>query len=383
MYDAIIVGARCGGSPTAMLLARKGHRVLLVDRAHFPSDTLSTHFIQQPGVALLSRWGFVEPLLAAGTPPITRAAIGSLEVAPTIEIPEIHGMPATLAPRRTVLDKLLVDGARDAGAEMREGFTFEDIVVEENRVAGITGREADGKSVTESARIVIGADGRHSSFAKKVGAENVEYAPPLTCGYYSYWSGVPSDSAEVYFGDKASHIVFPTNDGLTVVIALWPLARFAEVRRDLEGHYMAALDSAPLLAERIRSGQREERILGTGLLDNFLRRPIGPGWALVGDAAYYKDPTPAEGITDAFTAADALSEAVDSFLTGLRPEDETLNDYQRQRNEAALPHFRLCMSISSFETPIEKRAADFAENAALLYMEALAISQAAQQATPA
>lgn len=383
MYDAIIVGARCGGSPTAMLLARKGHRVLVVDRARFPSDTLSTHFIQQPGVALLARWGFVEPLLAAGTPLIKKASVGSLEVAQTIEIPEIEGVPGTLAPRRTLLDKLLIDGARDAGAEVREGFTFEDLVVEEGRVTGISGRQADGQNVTESARIVIGADGRNSSFAKKVGAENSEYAPPLTCGYYSYFSGVPSDSAEVYFGDKATHIVFPTNDGLTVVIALWPVARFSEVRRDAEGQYMAALDAAPLLAERIRSGRREERISGAGDLDNFLRRPIGPGWALVGDAAHYKDPTPAEGITDAFTSADALSEAVDSFLTGQRPEEESLTDYHRQRDEAALPHFRLVLSISSFETPVDKRAADFSENAALLYMEALAISQTTQQATPA
>lgn len=383
MYDAIIVGARCAGSPTAMLLARKGHRVLLVDRAHFPSDTLSTHFIQQPGVALLARWGLLEPLLAVGTPPVAKAAVGSIDAVSPFEIPEVPGVPGPLAPRRTILDKLLVDGAKQAGAELREGFTFQDLVIEDGRVTGITGRGEDGQSITESARIVIGADGRNSSFASKVGAERVEEVPPLTCGYYSYWSGVPSDSAEVYFGAERSHIVFPTNDGLTVVIALWPVERFSELRRDAERHYTAAVETAPLLSDRIRSGKREERIFGTGELDNFLRRPVGPGWALVGDAGYHKDPTPADGISDAFTAADTLSEAVDSILAERSPEDESLASYQRQRDETALPHFRLCMSISSFETPIEKRAADFAENAALSYLEALAISQTTQQATPA
>jgi flavin-dependent dehydrogenase len=214
-----------------------------------------------------------------------------------------------------------------------------------------------------------------------VGTEYIEHTPPLTCGYYSYWSGVPSDSAEVYFGDDRTHIIFPTNDDLTVVIALWPVDRFPEIRRGAEGHYMAALESAPLIADRIRSGRREERLLGGGDVDNYIRRSAGPGWALVGDAGYHKDPTPADGITDAFTGAALLSEAADSFLSGQRPEDESMNDYQRQRDEMAVPHLSLTLSISSLDTPIEKRVADFGENAALRYMEALAISQATQQAT--
>ena len=374
MYDVIIVGARCAGSPAAMLLARKGYRVLVVDRAHFPSDAFSTHFIQQPGVALLNRWGLVDPLLEAGTPTINKAAVGTLDVTPEIEVPDVPGVPGTMAPRRTLLDKILVDAAREAGAEVREGFTFEDVVRDGDRVTGIVGRNEDGETITERARLVVGADGRNSKVAEKVGAAKIKDLPPVTCGYFSYWSDFPGDAAEVYFGDDRGHIIFPTNDELMVVIALWPPERFSELRKDPEANYTNAVRTAPLLAERAGSAHQAERLQG-GIVPNFLKQSWGPGWALIGDAGYHKDPTPADGISDAFYSVHLLSEAVDDLLSGKRSEEEALSDYQRQRDEKSLPRFDLCIKISAFEEPIDQRAAGFAENAAMSYMHALEISQ--------
>ena len=170
MYDAIVVGARCAGSPTAMLLARKGYRVLLVDRDTFPSDHISTHWIHQPGVAQLDRWGLRERLAATGCPPITAITMDLGPFALRGTPPPAGDVAEAYCPRRTVLDKLLVDAAVEAGAELRERFTVQDLIWDGDRVSGITGRSATSTTVTEQARMVIGADGLHSLVARQVEA---------------------------------------------------------------------------------------------------------------------------------------------------------------------------------------------------------------------
>jgi flavin-dependent dehydrogenase len=188
-YDAIVVGARCAGSPTAMLLARRGHRVLLVDRATFPSDTASTHLVHPPGVASLDRWGLLDAVVATGCPPIDTYAF---DLGPFISgAPGTDESPVAYAPRRTALDKLLVDAASDAGAEVRERFTVESLVVENGRVVGIRGHGKGRKTVTERARVVIGADGRYSLVADQTGAREYNEKPQLQASYYTYWSGLP------------------------------------------------------------------------------------------------------------------------------------------------------------------------------------------------
>lgn len=359
-----------------MLLARKGYSVLMVDRATFPSDTMSTHFIQQPGIALLHRWGLLEELLATGMPPFSKATIGTSEGGETIDVPEVPGVPGLLAPRRTRLDKMLLDAAVAAGAEVRERFTFEDVLEEDDRVVGIVGRDPSRSGIEERARLVVGADGRHSTVADKVGAELHDYVAPLTCGYYSYWSDFACEGIEVSFGRESTTILFPTDDDLTVLIGLRPVEDFDKVRRDLQSNYVATLRETPGVGERLDKATQEERVVGGKDVPNFFRACSGPGWALVGDAAYHKDPTPADGITDAFLGVDLLVDAADEIFSGTSTEDDALSGYEAKRNEIARPHYDTCLQISSFEIPADKRALQFMDHQAMRYMQGLEVAGA-------
>jgi flavin-dependent dehydrogenase len=351
MYDAIVVGARCAGSPTAMLLARKGYRVLLVDRDTFPSNHMSTHWVHQPGVARLERWGLRERLAATGCPPITSITMDLGLFALRGTPPPEGSVAEAYCPRRTVLDKLLVDAAVEAGAELRDHFSVQDLVWDGDRVSGITGRSATGAAVTEHARIVIGADGIHSLVARQVEAPTYNAKPTFACAYYSYWSGVPLEGAEFYPRDRRGFGAMPTHHGLTTIIVGWPHDEFHAYRADVEGNFLRTLELAPAFAERVRQGRREERFTGTAELLNFFRKPYGPGWALVGDAGYHKDPITAQGISDAFRDAELLAEAVDSSLSGQRPIEEAMAEYERRRNETALPVYEFTCQLATLEPP--------------------------------
>jgi flavin-dependent dehydrogenase len=196
-YDAIIVGARCAGAPTAMLLARQGFRVLLVDHATFPSDTLSTHVAQAPAVAALDRWGLLDPV-AKQTPAIESYTFDFGPIVIKGSPPPREGFSTGYAPRRTILDKLLIDAAADAGAEVRERFSVEEVLIEDGAVVGIRGHDSGGVSTTERASVVIGADGRHSQVARAVGAETYNDVPPLQLSYYTYWQDLPVDGFETF-----------------------------------------------------------------------------------------------------------------------------------------------------------------------------------------
>jgi flavin-dependent dehydrogenase len=360
MYDAIVVGARCAGSPTAMLLARKGYRVLLVDKSGFPSDHMSTHWIHQPGVARLARWGLRERLAATGCPPITAMAmdLGPFSLRGTL--PLAGDVAQAYCPRRTVLDELLVDAAVEAGAELRDHFAVRDLVWDGERVGGITGRSATGTTVTERARIVIGADGLHSLVARQVVAPAYNARPALQCAYYSYWSGLPVDGVGFYPRDRRGFGVLPTHHGLTAIIVGWPHDEFHAFRADVEGNFLKTLELAPALADRVRQGRREERFAGTADLPNFYRKPYGSGWALVGDAGYHKDPITAQGITDAFRDAELLAEAIDAGHSGRRPLEDALADYERRRNEASLPLYELTCQFATPQPPSPEQQQLFA-----------------------
>jgi flavin-dependent dehydrogenase len=358
MYDAIVVGARCAGSPTAMLLARKGYRVLLVDRATFPSDSMSTHYIHQPGVAALKRWGLLERLIATNCPPVTRFVLdlGDLRLVGSPPADSVNdGVAEGYGPRRKVLDKLLVDAAAEAGVETREAFTVQEPVWNDGRVAGIRGHGRNGAAVTEQARVVIGADGLHSLVARQVQAPTYNERPSLTCAYYTYWSGVPVDGFEMHLRTHRVPWCMATNDGLTMIGVGWTHPEFAEYRADIEGNYLKTIEMAPSLAERVHQGKREERFIGTADVPNFFRKPLGPGWALVGDAGYHKDPSTAQGITDAFRDAEMLADALDDGFADRRPLDQALAAYQRRRDEAAMPMYEYTCQFATIELPPEMR----------------------------
>ena len=350
MYDEIVVGARCAGSATAMLLARKGHKVLLVDKASFPSDTMSTHFIWQPGVANLKKWGLLDAVRDSNCPPVTRMKFDVGPLALFGSPPAADGTTEALAPRRQVLDKILVDAAEAAGAEVREGFSVNEVVIDDGRVTGVKGSGSSG-AVEESARMVIGADGKHSTVAKAVRAPVYNERPILMFAYFSYWSGVNLEELELYPRDQCAALAFPTNDGLVGVIAAGAIAGFSEFRTDIEGNFFKTLDQAPDLASRVREGKREERFQGTADLSNFFRKPFGPGWALVGDAGYNKDPTTAQGISDAFRDAELLSEAIDEGFSGRQPLEEALAGYEGQRNEASMPMYEFTCQVAALQPP--------------------------------
>jgi 2-polyprenyl-6-methoxyphenol hydroxylase-like FAD-dependent oxidoreductase len=351
-YDAIIVGARCAGASTALLLARAGYRVLVVDRATFPSDTVSTHIIHPRGVAALARWGLRERLAATGCPPLDTYVFdfGSLTISGT---PGAGDARVAYCSRRTILDKLLVDAAAEAGAEIREGFTVDAVVIEGGRAIGIRGRSRAGAPVVEHASIVIGADGRHSVVARSVEAQQYNDRPPLESVYYTYWSGLPmSGRCEIYSREACGFAAVPTHDGLTLAMALWPYREFAARKQDVESQYRRVLEQIPELADRIRDARREAPFAGAAL-PNFFRKPYGAGWVLVGDAGYLKDPVTAQGITDAFLDAERCAAALDGIFRGARSFDEAMNACQRTRDEHALPMYEFTCQLAALEPPDE------------------------------
>jgi 2-polyprenyl-6-methoxyphenol hydroxylase-like FAD-dependent oxidoreductase len=353
IYDAIVVGARCAGSPTAMLLARQGHRVLLVDRATFPSDTLSTNVIHAPGVAHLDRWGLLDRLLASGCPPIPhyRFDFGPLVIDGTTQ--PVDGHDVGYAPRRTILDRILVDGARDAGVEVREGFNMDDLLVEDGTVVGIRGHSGDGPREELRARIVVGADGKNSHIARLAGATSYHQKPKQQYGYYTYFRDLPVDGMTAYIRPNRAFGVMPTNDGLTLVVIGWPYAEAASLKADVEGNFMATLDLVPEFAERARRATRVEPFLG-GAVPHFFRTPYGPGWVLVGDAGVTRDPITAQGISAGFADAERCAAAIHAWLRGETAYDDAMSAWHQERDAAVLPMYEFTAQMASLEPPPEE-----------------------------
>jgi 2-polyprenyl-6-methoxyphenol hydroxylase-like FAD-dependent oxidoreductase len=349
-FDAIVVGARCAGSPTAMLLARKGYRVLAVDRATFPSDTVSTHILHPLGVNALAKWGLLDRLTATGCPPVDTYAF---DFGPfTIEgAPGTREAPVGYCPRRTILDKLLVDAAAQSGVEIREGFGVESLVIEDGRVVGIKGRSRNGESVIERARVVIGADGRNSFVAEAVQPDRYDEKPALLAGYYTYWSGLPMHGRfETYIRERRGFAAVPTHDDLTMVIAAWPYAEFAACKKDIEGNYWKTIEMAPAFADRLRGAKREGHFAGAAV-PNYFRKPYGPGWALVGDAGYNRDFVTGQGMMDAFLDAELCAAALDKTFSGAKPFDAAMSEYQRTRDARVKSMYEFTCMLATLEPP--------------------------------
>ncbi len=342
--DAVIVGARCAGAATAMLLARAGARVLLLDKGAYGSDTLSTHALMRGAVLQLHRWGILPSIVAAGTPPIHSTTFSYRDQDITVPIEPKYGVSALFAPRRALLDRVLVDAAIQSGAEVSHRVRVDDVVLDaEGRVRGVTAVSGSSRWHIE-ADVVIGADGLHSTIAQRVGAPYIIQGRHSTGVLYSYWEDLPGREFYWRFRTDASIGLIPTNDGAACVFVSVPADRF---RSEVPGNAAAAYrrlihDSSSVFGARLEAARRVEPVRGFGGQVGFIRRGYGPGWALVGDAAYFKDPLTAHGITDALRDAELLARAIAQGTSG------ALADYDTTRHDLSRQLFEITDAIASF-----------------------------------
>jgi 2-polyprenyl-6-methoxyphenol hydroxylase-like FAD-dependent oxidoreductase len=323
-YDAIIVGARCAGAATAMLLARRGAKVLVVDHGKPGTDTMSTHALMRGAVFQLRKWGLLDQIIAAGTPAIRRTSFLYGDRALDVDLKPDKGVDTLYAPRRFLLDATLAEAAAAAGAEIRYGTGLTGLVFDgSGRVTGARLRTTSGATEEVSAALTIGADGRRSAVARNVGAQVTRAARHSIACVYQYLDGLPNRGYRWFFAPGASGGIIPTNDGLACVFAAVPPAIHAEARKAGSASLGALVARhLPVMAEEIAPARNTGApVTFPGALGHF-RQSAGPGWALVGDAGYFRDPITAHGITDAFRDAELLADAVSGgrtdAYTGLR-----------------------------------------------------------------
>lgn len=352
-HDVVVVGARCAGAATAMLLARAGHDVVMVDRSHPSRDTSSTHSLARGGVVQLARWGLLDQVVGSGAPEIRSVSFHYDGDVIRHTVKNRAGVDFLLAPRRYVLDDLLATAAVAAGAELVTDTTVTGVLRDGGgRATGVTVRDPDGTPHELTARLVIGADGIHSSVARYVGAEVVERYDRSGSCFYTYVRDVPWDGIELYINDRAFAGVFPTHDDEACVWLIQPVAELEPVIRagaDRLDAWIEAMDrTVPGLARTVRKGTVTAPLRGYVGLPNHVRRPHGPGWALVGDAGYHRDPITGHGITDAFRDAELLADAADAFLRRELAEDVAMALYESRRNDAIEQIFALTRQLGAF-----------------------------------
>jgi flavin-dependent dehydrogenase len=365
MYDAIVVGTRCSGAATAMLLARQGHRVLAVDRADFPSDVISTHFLWPHGMSYLNRWGLLDQVLAV-TPSHTTIELVNDGIPLSGSVPlelvqaylrDLHGDDAGAVQqyasiRRRVLDQILVDAAAAAGAEIRTGFTVRELLRDGDQVVGVRGRGADGREVEERARIVIGADGRNSFVARALELPKHDERPRCTFAYWSYFSGFSLGPAQLHRRGRLAAAVVPTNFEQNIVLVWGPSDWSADFRRDIEANFHRALDLiSPELAAQVRGhGVRQERFYGTLDQAGYLRPLSGPGWVLVGDAESFKDQCTAIGMTHAFRDAELAAAGLHEWLSGRETAESAMTRYAaRRRSQNAAAYYDYVCTLAEMK----------------------------------
>jgi flavin-dependent dehydrogenase len=351
-HDVVVVGARVAGSATAMLLARLGHDVLVVDQASFPSDTISTHSIARSGVVQLRRWGLLDEVLDSGAPAIRQVTFNADGASLTRQIKHKAGVDLLVAPRRYVLDTVLAGAAQRAGAQLRSGVTVTGVRRDRHgRVVGVDGHDRAGAPVGLDARWVVGADGLGSRVARSAGAALTEVRPAGGAAQYAYYTGIPWTGMEFFVAERSFAGVFPTHHQQACIWVCTPAADAHAARRQASSR-AEAFDrllerAAPPLAERLRQARRTSPVQGMLRQPNQLRQASGPGWALVGDAGYHRDAVTAYGISDAFHHAELLAVALDQALAG-QGETAALARYQQQRDQALREIFELTCRLAAY-----------------------------------
>lgn len=345
-YDAVIVGARCAGAATAMLLAKAGLRVLAVDRQAYGSDTLSTHALMRPAVMQLARWNLLAPLIAGGAPVIETTTFHYGERQVPVAIRPEPGLPGLIAPRRAVLDRLLVDAARDAGATVLHDTLVCDLSFDaRGRVRGVVLADTAGHRHTIGAGHVVGADGHGSRVARLVDAPVLAQGRAQVAHVFGY-APMPArlSGYHWYFANHVSGGLIPTNDGLACIVVSIPACRFdAAFRADLVGGRRQTLELlAPGLGD-YAVAYEVERLKAFRGAPGQLRQAHGPGWLLVGDAGFFRDPLTSHGISDALRDAEGAAMAIISGHAG------ALRQFQEERDSLALPVLAATDAIAAFD----------------------------------
>jgi 2-polyprenyl-6-methoxyphenol hydroxylase-like FAD-dependent oxidoreductase len=352
-HDVVVVGARAAGAATALLLAKLGHDVVLVDRAEFPSDTVSTHQIARTGVVALQRLGLLEAVLASGAPAIRQVTFSAAGESITRAIKLKSGVDFLVAPRRYLLDTLVAEAAAHAGVDVRMGVVVAGACLDDfGRATGVYGYDRTGDQIEIEARFVVGADGLGSRVARSVGAEVIEDRDEGSAAQYAYFDGPPWQAIELIAADRALAGVFPTHHDQACIWVCTPASDARAARRRAASRaeaFTAQLErAAPELAARLRSGRRVSAVSGMLRTPNLLRRAHGPGWALVGDAGYHRDPITGHGLSDAYRDAELIADALHPVLRGELDETGALAGYQRERDRALREVFEITCALSGF-----------------------------------
>ncbi len=345
-YDVLIVGGRAAGASVAQLLARQGRRVLVVDRDQFPSDTMSTHFMGLPAVGALKRLGVLDDILAAGFRRVTRHRTWIDDCC--FEGPA--GPPGTfsLGPRRIVLDSILLDHAVKAGAQFEQRTRVDGLLQEGGEVVGAVLQTKGGERREVRARVVIGADGKSSKVAEWVGAQEYDAVPALRPAYYAYFHGIeprPEATLEIWFGGDHIGFMFPMREGEDcVAVAIQP-EEFDEVRSGHAAFFVDRVRKLPDMARRMQNAEVEGKVIGVKGIDNYFRKPYGPGWALTGDAGYLKDPSTGLGIGDALEQAFTLADVLGAWFDGADWE-ESMSAFHQKRDRMMKPLYDATLAFT-------------------------------------
>lgn len=329
----VVVGARCAGSPLAIRLARAGLRVCIVDRARFPSEVPSTHLIHPNGTARLADLGVLDRVLATGAPPFNQGAFvfDDVRLEGDRALIEAFATP-WLCVRRVTLDAILVDGAAEAGAEVRTETAVTGLVTEDGVVRGV---RTEGGEIR--AGLVVGADGPHSIVAGLAGARPYHVTPPGRFGLWGYFeqaANPPGRAALGRIGD-VGFAGMSTDAGLYMAALFLPMSDLATAAADTGAAFARGTARIPDLAVALAPARRVGPLRVMARWEGYFRQATGPGWALVGDAGHFKDPTPGQGIADALRQGERLAGAIVDGLGGRSDLTEALAGYGRWRDDDA------------------------------------------------
>lgn len=327
-FDVIVVGGSVSGAPTATWLARKGFKVLVVEKDKFPRDTNSTHFIWPRGMSYLNRLGVADELIKH-TPHFNQLELNIEGIRLHGSVPleavrdrfvSLHGdghgvVDYYCGPRRFYLDKVLLDEARRSGVDVRESTSVDSLIIEDDVVVGVRGTGPNGLELHARARVVIGADGRMSRFAANVNSKKTKVREKSTFAYYSYYTGIDKPELCIHKKGRFGTAIYPTMEDRHLVLVYGPTAWWSDFSKDPESNFLKTYKFvAPDVAELLEKGKRVEDFKAMGRMVAFHREHWGKGWVLVGDAASFKDQWTAMGITHSLRDAELLADYLETVL---------------------------------------------------------------------